>query len=111
MRCERCKKNFIEEDAREEFELEEPTKSYDNFEIKLCGKCAIEVINDLEDGFYYEFCEECGDRYDFIRDNAEFEHKYTNEYGSYASISDLTNKLLCLDCAIDEYENYEDNYM
>ena len=30
-----------------------------------------------------------------------------DEYGSYASIPDLTNLLLCLDCALEEYENNE----
>ena len=105
MRCEICKKKFIEEVSRDDFESEYPSKSYDNFEKKLCGECAIDVIDSLESGIYFEYCEECGIKYDPIDTDAKFESKYTNDYGTYACISDLTDKLLCLDCAIDEYEN------
>lgn len=42
-------------------------------------------------------------KYDPIVDESKFESMHTNDYGTYASISDLTNELLCFDCALDEY--------
>lgn len=54
-------------------------------------------------------CERCGKKYDPIEAEAEFESMHTNDYGTYASISDLTAQLLCLDCAIDEYNNWNDD--
>lgn len=108
MKCEICGKIFNKDDEREEFEIEMPL-NYDYFKKNLCAKCAIEVIENKVSGIYFEICENCGKEYDFIEDNSKFESRYTDEYGNYATISDLTNdKLLCLDCAIDEYEK-EDN--
>lgn len=108
MKCEICGKIFNKDDEREEFEIEMPL-NYDYFKKNLCAKCAIEVIENKVSAIYFEICENCGKEYDFIEDNSKFESRYTDEYGNYATISDLTNdKLLCLDCAIDEYEK-EDN--
>ena len=39
---------------------------------------------------------------------SEFESMHTDDYGPYASISEITNELLCLDCAIDEYNRLID---
>ncbi len=108
MICERCGKDFDWEVEKEEFELELPSKSYNNLEKILCAKCAIDAIECLEDGVYFEYCERCGKKYDPITTECEFQSIHTNEYGTYASIFDMTNELLCLDCAIDEYNSYED---
>lgn len=105
MICERCTKKFDEEEAREEFESKMPSKSYDNFEKRLCGECAIDAINNIESGIYFEYCERCGKKYYPADDDSKFESMHSNEYGTYADISDLTSELLCLDCAIDEYNN------
>lgn len=103
MICERCGKKFNKEDAKDEFEAEMTLKIYDHLEKKLCGKCAIEAIYDLENGIYFEYCDRCGKKYYPLDDNAKFEHMHSNEYGTYAYISDLSDEFLCLDCAIDEY--------
>lgn len=104
MKCERCGKTFEVDVEREEFENEMTSYCYDYIAKELCAKCSIEAIEDLEGGVYFEICEKCGKKYDLIEDNAKFEHMHSDgEYGSYASIGDLTNKLLCIDCAIDEY--------
>ena len=102
MKCERCKQEFNIEEARNDFESE-TLKCYDYLTLKLCANCAIDSINSLEDGMYFEICERCGKKYDPIVDESKFKSMHTNDYGTYASISDLTNELLCLDCALDEY--------
>lgn len=103
MICERCGKKFNKEDAKDEFEAEMTPKIYDHLEKKLCGKCAIEAIYDLENGIYFEYCDRCRKKYYPLDDNAKFESMHSNEYGTYAYISDLSDEFLCLDCAIDEY--------
>ncbi len=104
MTCERCGKEFNIDEATEEFE-DETLKIYDNLLHKLCGKCAIDAINAGEDGIYYEICERCGKKYDPITVDGAFELRYSDENGTYATISDMTDLLLCLDCAIDEYND------
>lgn len=102
MKCKRCGKEFDIEETRVEFESE-TLKNYDYLTIKICATCAIDAIRMQEDGIYFEYCERCGKKYDPIEDESRFEELHTNEYGTYASIGDMTNELLCLDCAIDEY--------
>lgn len=48
-------------------------------------------------------CERCGKKYYPADDDSKFESIHSNEYGTYAYIYDLTSELLCLNCAIDEY--------
>ena len=107
MICERCGKDFDIEEEREEFELE-TVKSYDNLERNLCASCAINAIESLESGIYFEYCSRCGKKYDPIDAECEFQSMHTNDYGTYASISDMTSEFLCLDCALDEYNNTEE---
>ena len=50
--CERCGKEFDGYGAREEFE-DETGKNFDYLIKTLCGKCAVQAINDKEDGVQY----------------------------------------------------------
>ena len=47
-------------------------------------------------------------KYNPINAECEFESIHTNDYGTYASISDMTSEFLCLDCALDEYNDTEE---
>ena len=51
--CDRCGCEFDEDEAREEFdeEFESGDFDYDNFEKDVCGECAIEIINNDEEGY------------------------------------------------------------
>ena len=69
---------------------------------KLCLECAIEAIESLEGNIYFEYCEKCGKKFFPSDDKIKFESMYTNEYGVYATIGDISNEILCLDCAIDK---------
>lgn len=104
MTCERCGKKFNVDEEREKFERKTIQK-YDFFEKDLCSTCAIEAINNMEKGIYHEYCEMCGEEFDPIEVEEEFERRYNNEAGSYRSLADITELLLCLDCAIEEYNN------
>lgn len=103
MRCERCSKIFEQAEEKDVFDME-TLKDYNNLRINLCANCAIEAINNLESNVYFEYCEKCGKQYDPIEDETKFESIYSNEYGSYASINEVSDMGLCLDCAIDEYK-------
>lgn len=102
--CERCGKEFDEDDAREEFE-DETGKSFDYLTKTLCGDCAIQAINDKEDGVYLELCENCGARFDPFIDEMEFQR----QTGDDGVEIDMFGKYLCLHCSLEEYENFDPN--
>ena len=52
-KCKICGKRFDKEEAEERFCIEFPIYDYNNFNTTLCGDCAIEVIEDLEDGYLF----------------------------------------------------------
>ena len=68
--CDLCGAEFDPSEAEDEFESEFGILSYGNLEKTLCGKCAIEVINCKVDGVYFETCERCEKRFDYIEDSA-----------------------------------------
>ena len=102
--CERCGKEFDKEDAREEFE-DETGKNFDYLTETLCGDCAIQAINNKEDGVYLELCENCGARFDPFVDEMEFQR----QTGDDGVEIDMFGKYLCLNCSLEEYENFDPN--
>ena len=98
--CENCGKGFDEERAREDFEME-TLKNYDYLTKCLCAECAIEAINDMVDGIYYEVCESCGSKFDPFED----ERKLQQQTGDDGATIDMFDKYLCLDCSLNEYRN------
>ena len=110
--CSRCGKEFDSYDARDFFESETFKLSYDNFNCCLCGDCAVEVIEDKEEGLYYESCEKCGKTFDLIRDESEYESHYSSYNGT--DLIDCWgeyNQVLCAECALelDEESYYDEN--
>lgn len=97
--CDYCGKEFDEQDAREEFEATIP-KNYDHLTKCLCADCAIEAIDDMDYGIYYEICENCGCRFDPVADEYELRRQTGNDGVEIDMFGDL-----CLDCALDEYRN------
>ena len=108
--CSRCNKEFDPDEARDYFESETFMLSYENFKEELCGECAVEVIEEKEEGYYFERCEECGKNFDLI----EEEDFYSSQYPSYNG-TDLIdcwneyNKVLCAECALNaDQESFYD---
>lgn len=99
--CERCGKEFDEENDCEEFEIE-TTLCYEKLAMTLCTECAIDAIDAMEDGIYFERCAECGKSYDLIAEDAEFELKYGEKPET------LFENFLCYDCAEDAYEKFQE---
>ncbi|MCM1538748.1 MAG: hypothetical protein NC254_10160 [bacterium] len=102
-KCDYCGKKFDIEDARDDFEIE-TLKNYDYLTKCLCAECAIEAINNMESGIYYEVCENCGSRFDPFVDEIELQEQ-TGDYGVQLN---MFERFLCLACALDEYMNETD---
>lgn len=98
--CEWCNKEFDEIEAEQEFE-EEFNLSYRKIRKCLCGICAIQAIEDMVDGIYFDKCEKCGKLFDLIEDEAEFEERCEG-----TSLTDwwINNGIICCDCAIQVIE-------
>lgn len=99
--CEYCSNEFDEQDARDEFEME-TQKNYDYLTKCLCAECAIQAIDSMVDGVYYEVCENCGIQFDPFSDELELQN-HTGDDGAELS---MFGKYLCLDCALSEYMDY-----
>lgn len=97
MKCYLCGTHFDQEEAENSFEYEYTIYSYSNFIKPLCGDCAVSVIKDEIEGFYFEECEKCGNRFDLIKDSDEFSQ---HENGVHL-IDCWDNDILCCDCALD----------
>lgn len=82
----------------------ETLKRYDYLTKCLCAECAIKAIDDMDDGIYYEVCENCGSRFDPFADEFEFQQQ-TDDSGVEI---DMFGKYQCLDCSLDEYRNRND---
>ena len=97
--CEWCGVEFDSCEAADTFEME-TMLSYNNLRKCLCGDCAIEAIEDLVDGVYYETCEKCGKTFDLITESAEFDSHFSEANG--VGLRDLWDyHILCCDCALD----------
>lgn len=101
-KCENCNERFDRDEAASYFEMETGL-SYDNLRKTLCGECAVQAIEDLEDGVYSETCEECGRTFDLIEDQADFDSHFDLSNGT--SLRDYwDSKILCCECAIEKAE-------
>ena len=99
-KCEWCGKSFDSEEAADYFESEMGILTYSNVKKCLCGECAVQAINDLDDGVYFETCENCGLTFDVM------EHKgiYADHFPWYNGTNlydEWGEKILCAYCAID----------
>ena len=92
MICNRCGREFDPEDWNIGFYQRE------NFNECLCEDCAEKAVDDAEDGLYFEECEECGKRFDYIEADVDF------QLMKGVSLSHV-DRILCLDCAMDYYNN------
>ena len=103
-KCDRCGKEFDEKIEGEKFESETGL-IYDNLALTLCAECAIDAMDVMESGIYFEECTKCGNAYDMIADDAAFEAVYgkTPEH--------LFGTLLCFDCAEEAYEEYQEELL
>lgn len=102
--CDYCGKEFDEQDARDDFVMA-TLKNYDYLTKVLCAECAIEAINDMDDGIYFEVCDKCGSQFNPFADELELQRQ-TGDDG--AEIDMFGN--LCLDCALDEYRSRDDEF-
>lgn len=101
--CSWCNEKFALSEAEDEFEIEESLFSYRNIKLCLCGKCAIQAVEDEVDGVYFETCEQCGKRFDVFVDSAEFSNHFSAFNGT--TLFDYwDNQILCCDCALSEAE-------
>ncbi|MBO4838488.1 MAG: hypothetical protein J5493_03850 [Lachnospiraceae bacterium] len=100
MKCEWCGQRFVTEEAENEFEIECPGLLYNNFEVKLCGKCAIEAVEYHTEGVYYETCEECGCLFDVFEPNPS--EMDVRDYWS--------ESIICWECAEKKRRNEDDEY-
>lgn len=100
--CTMCGREFDPEAVREEFEMEHSDMSYDNFNGPHCYECAHEVIDSCVDGHYFEYCDQCGKKFDWFAEDSEFmsmSSQYDN--ADLPTIKSYTGKILCADCAMD----------
>ena len=96
MICQRCGNSFDADDAWSDFSAECFMLNYDNISERLCAECAIKAIEDEENDIYFETCECCGRRFDFIEENCHF----TLEHGiDLRDIWQRDGRILCKDCA------------
>ena len=99
MKCEYCGKEFDKDVEEDIFSSEMAWYQYENIRKCLCAECAINAIEDLDDGVYYEQCERCGRTFDFITENEEFKRITDGDV-------ELTQvgPILCCNCARIDYE-------
>ena len=106
VKCEQCGKAFDRDDAADEFDIEYGSTqylSYDCVRPCLCGTCAIQAIEDGEDGVYFETCEKCGCEFDLAMEEVRFKKHFSWFNGT--SLTDHWNKgIKCADCVIEEIE-------
>ena len=100
--CDWCNESFDYDEAVDIFDSEEGILclSYSNIRPCLCGKCAVQAIEDKVDDVYYENCSNCGRSFDLIKGIAEFE-TYTGE--TYSDCFDCN--YMCPQCATIEYDS------
>ena len=100
-KCEWCHKEFNREDAEKDFSsyFSHLPLSYDQIEKCLCGSCAIDVIEEDVDGVYFETCEECNRRFDYVEDNARFGREQDGLLLDWWKSGPI-----CCDCAIEAVE-------
>lgn len=102
--CDKCGAEFDEYSAENDFDIEYGCSgfSYSSFRRCLCYDCASEVIEDEEDGEYFEECEECGKRFDYFRELSMFR----NHVDGIDLTDTWSNKLMCAECALNDRDNW-----
>ena len=104
--CERCGKAFDRDDAVDEFDEKYNSElylSYDCIRPCLCGTCAIQAMEDKEDGVYFDICEKCGCEFDLALEDAKFRERFPWFNGT--ELIDYWDKeIKCADCVIEEIE-------
>lgn len=101
--CDRCGKIFDEDEAETEFVSEYFDLSYQNFRGTFCADCAIQILEDKEDGYYFETCEQCGCTFDLILEESKFDDRHSWFNGT--SMRDFWKDLIrCADCAMEKEE-------
>lgn len=104
-KCVYCGRNFDKEEAEDYFEIE-TCLEYSRLTIRLCGECAVQVIESEEEGVYFETCERCRKTYDPAVDKVEFERHLSWDDGlSFTSF----NEYLCAECALEEIATLEES--
>lgn len=100
MICEYCGSSFDTQEAEDYFEDECYILSYCNFRKRLCGKCAVDAIEDMQEGMYYEQCERCGKTFDLMG------NEYFSKDGSTIDGSTIRDywddQILCYECVLDD---------
>lgn len=100
--CEWCDKEYNPSDEQEEFELENCTLSYENINVPLCAKCALEAFEHEVEKVFFEDCEECGKRFDPIEDNGTFQNQHVWYNGIDLYDYWWNKEIICYDCALDK---------
>lgn len=101
--CDRCGKLFDEDEAESEFVIEYYDLSYQNLRGCFCGDCAKEIIEDKEDGIYFETCEQCGCEFDLFQEESKFDSMHSPYNGT--TLRDFWRDLIrCADCAMEKEE-------
>ena len=95
-KCECCGKAFSEEEAKREF-ADEYIMAYSNFRKKLCGKCAINAMDNYEIGVYFMRCENCGKLFDLNKADEECVDSLLKKE-EYELINYWTKRFICLNC-------------
>lgn len=101
--CQRCGKEFDHDEEEDLFNMEYMLRSFDNFNETLCADCAGKVIDEHEEGVYFEYCDNCGKKYDPFVEESRF-YDMLPEWDRENVDLDFFDKLLCADCAMEEYE-------
>ena len=97
--CARCGAEYDLVFAVTEFEEEFPQFWHMNFREPVCGKCAIEIINEREENWYFETCSDCGKYFDYIQENELFNDRTDDDLNS------LDND--CVFCASCGYKRWK----
>lgn len=103
-KCECCGKAFSEEEAKREF-ADEYIMSYSNIRKKLCGKCAINAMDNYEKGVYFVNCERCGKLFDLNKEDEECLDSLLDKE-EYELINFWTQRMICLNCLFLCRENF-----
>lgn len=97
--CARCGKKFNYDDERDAF-CEESLLNFETMKLSLCSKCALQAIEDQEDGIFTETCEKCGKTFDPVEDEGEFySHLRDDPFADYH----MYGYCLCAECAFYAY--------
>lgn len=103
-KCEWCGKSFDSEEAANYFESEISIFDYRNVKKCLCGECAVQAINDSDDGVYFETCENCGCTFDVMTHKGIYADHFS-WYNGTNLLDEWGSGILCAHCAIEAAES------